>query len=410
MVDSTKGSDLSLKIDGLELRLRRYADDAGTGRESARRAGERFDATALLKRKELELEEYGRRTPVLLLHGASAGRQTFEFPPEQSFVDFLLRYTNLEPWLLDWRGSKNVTDRECDKPAVDVGNVFTFDHAAEEDVPTALQRIKKAYDDDARIPIRLVGHCMAAAVLSIAIARNFLADLRPSHIVLSTIGLYCEVAVDGRLKAEDRLLERLWSGVETKFIDPRCQSNGGTCAPRIPWPDEMNAMYEAWPNWFKPHRGRSNDDVEETCNRLSFMYGEPYYEPALDPRIHEDRDELHRQFGAIPLQMYLHAAQSVRRGWFAKFDADLEDVELVDGKQGRFEGIDVTLLTGAMNRLWHRDSIDRMHEWLKRGSVRSQKCIFTKYGHQDLFWGRDSWCEVFPLLAKRLTTPADKHS
>ena len=33
-----------------------------------------------------------------------------------------------------------------------------------------------------------------------------------------------------------------------------------------------------------------------------------------------------------------------------------------------FEEFKVTLVTGARNRLWHRDSIDRMHEWLCRGS------------------------------------------
>jgi hypothetical protein len=110
--------------------------------------------------------------------------------------------------------------------------------------------------------------------------------------------------------------------------------------------------------------------------------------------------------------MYLHASQSVRRGWIA--ECELEDAEVDDNKfisanaRNRFEGMGITLITGAMNRLWHRDSIDRMYEWLTRGTGRArlrkcEKMIFRKYGHQDLLWGTNSWYEVFPRIAEGLT-------
>ena len=144
------------------------------------------------------------------------------------------------------------------------------------------------------------------------------------------------------------------------------------------------------------------------CNRVSFMYGEPYYEPSLLPEIHSDADALRHQFGAIPLYMYLHAAQAVRRGWVAPFDNPITDTQYIgDDARRRFDGIDITLITGDRNRLWHRDSVDRMYEWLRRGngrrSGRTQKIIFNGYGHQDLYWGRNSWDEVFPRIAEALT-------
>jgi hypothetical protein len=53
----------------------------------------------------------------------------------------------------------------------------------------------------------------------------------------------------------------------------------------------------------------------------------------------------------------------------------------------RFAAFDVTLLTGSENQLWHRDSIDRMHEWLLRSrAVSVEKRIFDRFGHQDLWW------------------------
>jgi hypothetical protein len=411
------------KVGEILLQLYRTGgDEPRTALPQSRLTASQVDLLKRLdERKHAARKKYGRRTPVLLLHGASASRDTFLFPPGASLTDFLIRYTNLEPWLLDWRGSKNVTDGDRGSA---LKKVFTFDDAAEQDIPAALRMIRCA-EGNAELPIRAVGHCMGAAVLSRAIAGGILNDdLRPADIVLSTIGLFFEVAVDGRLKAQDRLLERLWSDGDTRLIDPRCKSG----APRNVWPEELEKMYSAWPDWFKPHRNavqerkssrRGSPDVLETCNRLSFMYGEPYYEPALTPQIHASKEELADQFGSIPLQMYLHAVQSVRRGWIAKFESE-EDVDsaafvhtfISPAAREHFDGMNITLITGALNRLWHRDSVDRMYEWLLRDGGRAtlrrcEKIIFRRNGHQDLLWGTNSWTEVFPRIADGLTALDD---
>ena len=66
----------------------------------------------------------------------------------------------------------------------------------------------------------------------------------------------------------------------------------------------------------------------------------------------------------------------------------------------------LTLIGGALNRLWHRDSIDRMAAWLARnpgrGRQRFFKHILPDFGHQDLLWGRRSREAVFPLIADGL--------
>ena len=42
------------------------------------------------------------------------------------------------------------------------------------------------------------------------------------------------------------------------------------------------------------------------------------------------------------------------------------------------------MITGELNRLWHRDSIDLMHEWLCRGGLNAKasisKRVFAGYG------------------------------
>jgi hypothetical protein len=408
--------------DGIQLRLRRSTEEtlADKNVSEVTRAGGVL-IKALEERKGQEAELHGGRTPVLLLHGASAGSQTFEFPKAGNLVDFLLRYTNLEPWLLDWRGSRNITERfiaEGDEGSR-FDSRFDFDGVAHHDIPETLRRIRESTGtsgDGRPKPLRIFAHCMGAASLSAAIASGELdeqAAIRPDRIVLSTIGLFYEVSVDGRLKAQDHMLERLLARREgDDFIDPTCDDKG----PKHPWDPkgELGMLYGSWPEWLRPHAPPSDPEefkpVLEMCNRLSFMYGEPYYEPALRPEIHADPTELAFQFGAIPLRMYVHAARCVRRRWAVPFNLDDDaDQRKLIGSDARkhFDSIDVTLITGAMNRLWHRDSVDRMYEWLKRGtgqsSGRYEKIVFMNNGHQDLLWGKNCWDEVFPRIAQSLT-------
>ena len=51
----------------------------------------------------------------------------------------------------------------------------------------------------------------------------------------------------------------------------------------------------------------------------------------------------------------------------------------------------ITLITGAHNQLWRRDSVHRMYEWLTSDSNQArasvQRRVLREYAHQDLLWG-----------------------
>jgi hypothetical protein len=118
--------------------------------------------------------------------------------------------------------------------------------------------------------------------------------------------------------------------------------------------------------------------------------------------------ELPAQFGAIPLRLYVHAWRNLRRGWAASFAAGDDDRALVgEQARGRFCRLGrLLLLTGERNPLWHRRSIDRMHEWLMRGpgcrALPITRRVLRGYGHQDLLWGRRAAEEVFPSIGATL--------
>lgn len=378
---------------------------------SGRADGERVELPLWRLRRE------GGR-PVLLLHGASARHESFMIPgphpQDPGSPRCLMEYLHglgFEPWLLDWRGSGLVVDEVLNSgTAGRLRDCFDFDCAARFDVPAALDAIarerasKGARGEKAPVQIGAVGHCMGAAILAQAIAAGHAGPEQGlRRVVLLTLGLFYEPAWDGRLKGQDHVLERLRHGAPMHLVvDPR---------PGRVWPPELEEIYANWPDSLRPHRDGELSETERMCNRVSFMYGPPYLERNLDPSIHRD-GLLEGQFGAIPLRMYLHGAQNARRGWAAPFDAENDDVTLIGPDAWRrFDVLDsVTLLTGAENQLWHRDSIDRMYEWLMRGS-RSRHCavrkqVFTDYGHQDLLWGSQAHAMVFGEIAAGLGEPA----
>ena len=124
--------------------------------------------------------------------------------------------------------------------------------------------------------------------------------------------------------------------------------------------------------------------------------------------------ELPRQFGAIPLRMYVQAARNVLRGQgdvpkglAGKFSDSLNGPGLVDvGSLANFRGLTTTLITGKKNQLWHRKSVYNMCEWLSRDPQiperARRRCVLPDYGHQDLLWGKSAREEVFPKIREGL--------
>ena len=138
------------------------------------------------------------------------------------------------------------------------------------------------------------------------------------------------------------------------------------------------------------------------------MFGMPYL-PDNIPTIHAG--ELPKQFGYIPVQFLLHCCQNLRRGYAAPFAGNAKTRSLTSDssllRQDAFRDRKLTLITGDLNSLWHRDSIDTMYEWLLRGRpsdrpLQLRKHVLAGYGHQDLHWGVKAPTDVFPLIVNGL--------
>jgi pimeloyl-ACP methyl ester carboxylesterase len=381
---------------GIQLALYRYTDSS--------------DVKAMCGRK-----------PVLLLHGASASHLTFTIPQTSGGLAQYLS-AHFDPWLLDWRGSGRVVEDGRNGGSLSrKPRIYNFNGAAQEDVRLAVEFIKETTRQQ---HVAAVGFCMGSAILAEAVALGHVNKIGLDCIVLMALGLFYETPIDGRLKSEDRVLERLVASqgatqTPVLFVDPRVAQSQSNL--KTPWPTELDAMYQNWPGGLKSHTDDHDErptpvkwnPAKHMCNRLSFMYGMPYHHGNLVPEIHgvpPDQPELPGMFGGIPLHMYIHGARNIRQGHATEYERPIRLSQEFVGDDARenFRKLKkVTLITGALNRLWHRDSIDLMYEWLTRGSSdhlqKFKKAIFPAYGHQDLLWGQDSGTQVYPTIRAGLS-------
>ncbi len=345
------------------------------------------------------------RPPALLVHGASAGSDTFRIGEERTLVDVLLE-AGLDVWTLDWRASMNrVQDVYC--TALDTGRlgaIFTIDAAADHDVPAAIRTMREA-PHNVTGKIAVLGHCMGGAIVAQGIARGVISSADVEHVVLSGLALFYRAAIDNVLKAEDQILEELLGHGGQHLLHPKKRWDSTVCARDPgdgPWPPLLEDPYDVWLDTPLPH---GCDNV--FCHRLTYMFGMPFI-PDKIPSIHDGY--LPSQFGYIPLQFLLHCCQNLRRGHAAPFVATSTGPLPADTRylQRRpFQDRRITLITGDLNSLWHRDSIDTMYEWLRRGRraeqpLSLQKHVVPDFGHQDLYWGVDAPRLVFPKILEGL--------
>jgi cholesterol oxidase len=348
----------------------------------------------------LELGHHrGAGGPVLLVHGASASSNTFRIGETATLVDHLLKQ-GFDVWTLDWRASnRRVQPIYCANTATD----FTIDAAATHDVPEAIARMRSA---GVSAKIGVVGHCMGGAIVTQGIAQGALASVDVENVVVTALGLFYRAAIDNVLKAQDAVLEELLIEQHQALLHPTKRWDSEVCHVDPgdgDWDRSLQIPYGVWSQTPLRHQC-----PVEFCHRISYMFGMPYLPDSI-PTIHDGA--LPSQFGYIPMQFLLHCTQNLRRGYAAPFVINgrgrsmaLDETYL---QREPFRDRKLTLITGDLNSLWHRDSIDTMHEWLLVGRKSDQpravrKLVLPGYGHQDLYWGIKAPMDVFPRIVEGL--------
>lgn len=323
------------------------------------------------------LRRYGKRDKpaVLVLPGATAWRGTF-FQPDGGLIGKL--HDDFDVWSLDWRGTKVITDIWRDvaparvPPAIKEMTLYAI---ADGEVAAAVERVCEQRGGSPG-SLAILGHCVGGALVALSIARNRMPQLRASNggprpkAILSTLGLFYRGAVDTWLRANERADQE--RDGDAWYIDFAVDAEEA----RPAWPASYETVYRVWTRTPYPHCELS------FCRRMSSIVGAPYRPDEIGYLHDDERNGLRAQFGVLPLSLLGDIARAVRRGMI-----DVDGGASTCAARKRFCDFQLTLLTGSENQLWHRDSIDRMHEWLVRErGIDVEKRIFERYGHQDLWW------------------------
>lgn len=338
---------------------------------------------------------------VLLLHGGNTCSDIY-LVPDGGLAGYLAR--EFDVWLLDWRGSLHVTGPVLAEAIPRGGDLeterrmFTVERAAELDLPAALTTMRAKIGHGPRIGV--VSWCLSGAVLSVAIAQGWLEEHVVSSAVLMTLGLFCEAPWNGWLKAEGYLLERMLATSHPKpcrGINPHTPEE---------WPRALRDSYRVWPKPWLPQ----DDDF---LRPLSFMVGQPFARERLHPQLRDAA--LAGYFGDLHLGLYLQSGQMVRRGFIAPYGTpdviDRTRLEEYSGdpalraylKPEHFRSKRVTLICAAQNRVWHRDSIDLMYEWLLNNDCGDvTKHVLPEDNIMELIWGENAARDVFPEIVRGL--------
>ena len=355
--------------------------------------------------------KHGSDRAVVILHGGNSSSDTFLLPG--GGLAAFLRREGWDVWLLDWRGSPYVVEpilertRPLGGTELTEREIMSLDRAAAEDVPRALDHVRKAIGD---AHLSLMGHCIAGGLVSMAVARRQIPEsARVTDIVLTTMSLFYEVPWDGWVKAEDFLLERsLQASPGCRGINPRKPEE---------WPGPFDEAFKRWPATWRCF-GKSGAD--ELLSRLTFMVGKPWSPARLAEGLHGP--VLEPVFATMHMGIYIQSGQLVRRGFSAKYDApDVIDRTRLDAKgRGRspallkgdldpapFMDKYVTLISASENRVWHRDSIDLMYEWLlahaePEDTKRFKKEVVLGYNLQELYWGKNAAMDSYPVIERSL--------
>ncbi len=313
------------------------------------------------------------RGPVVLVHGAASRPNLFYGAPMRTTIADALLDAGYDVWVQGWRASIDDHPRR-----------WCLDEAAAYDHPAA---IAKVAEETGAQGIRVVAHCQGASSYTIALVAGLLPQV--THFFANAVTLHPTVPLRSRLKTA-ALLPGL------RATTPYLDSQWGNRAPHA-YARSIALMARAF-------RGRDCDDA--ACQLTQFSYGTGpdllWQHALLEQDVHHF---LSREFGYVPIRFFRQIYRSERAGHLVPF-AELPDSPLPSSYVGtpKRPMPRTTFACGTNNRVF-----------LPAGQLRSyahfnayapgvhQHLDLPRYGHADVWLGRDSAREVFPRVLDALT-------
>ncbi len=309
------------------------------------------------------------RGPVLLVHGAGVRADIFRPPGQPTVVDALVDAGH-DVWLENWRASIDLAPCE-----------WTLDQAAVHDHPAAVRAVLDATGADS---LQAVVHCQGSTGFVMSAIAGLLPEVRT--IVSNAVSLHPVIPGVSQLKG--------------RVIAPQLARFNPYMSPR--WALEPPTLFaKAMVRTVKLTHHECDNTV---CRMVSFTYGTGF--PCLwshDLITDDVHDWIEGEFAEVPFTFFAQMMRSVVRGHLVPMDDGLglprSLVAAPPATDARF-----VLLAGAENKCFLPESQERTFAFLD-GHRRGYHAlhVLPRYGHLDVFLGRDAGRDVFPLILEELS-------
>ncbi|MFZ1411814.1 MAG: hypothetical protein WAS07_10175 [Micropruina sp.] len=309
--------------------------------------------------------------PILLVHGSGVRAEIFRPPIARTFVDALLD-DGWDVWLLNWRAS------------IDLDPVpWTLDDAAAYDHPVAVKYVAEATGSPT---MKAVIHCQGSTSFAMSAAAGLVPEV--TTILSNAVSLHPTLPAFS--KAKMRWLRPLVQGI-APYLDPSWGDNPDTGFAKV----ARTVVNLTHPECNNP-----------VCKLVSFTYGSG--RPALwshENLTEETHEWLRGEFGQVPMSFFAQMDASVRAGHLVSV-SNRPGLPATYGVEPIQTDARWVLFSGENNRCFLPQSQQRTFDYLEsQAPGRHALHVLKNYGHLDVFLGKRSAVDVFPLMLKELNHP-----
>jgi cholesterol oxidase len=315
---------------------------------------------------------------VLIIHGLTTSTDMFIMPEHYNLVQYLLDNGFTDVWCLDFRMSNRHSYNLFP-------HRYTLDDIALFDFPPAIDIIRQ-HIGDARLHV--ICHCLGAAAFTMSLFGKAVDGI--ASCIANSVALTPRVPTWSRIKGTvmPAMVEWVFG---FPYVSPLWSAQPGITRGKL-FAKAITAFHHEC-------------DVP-ACHMLSMMWGTGW--PAL--YFHENLHEVtHRRggdlYGGTSMNYYRHVMQMVGRGHAVKHDPSnerlrrLPDDYLADAREIETP---LLLMTGETNRVFANSNIVCFKKLEKIAPGRHQLHVFPRYGHQDVFMGKNNHVDIFPRLLEFL--------
>jgi pimeloyl-ACP methyl ester carboxylesterase len=313
-------------------------------------------------------EQPPSRGPVLVVHGAGVRANLFRPPVGSTFVQALLEH-GYDVWLENWRASIDLPPTE-----------WSLDKAALYDHPRAVRTV---LSETGASSLKAVVHCQGSTSFMMAAVAGLVPEVKT--VVSNAVSLHTRIptATRAAFHVTLPLMKRL-----VDYLDPQW----GNYAP-----DTTAKLITAYV------RATHHECDNTVCRLVSFTYGIGF--PTLWSHANLNsatHDWIRHEFAKVPISFFEQILRCVEAGHLVSVDSlpglPSDFVAQKPQTDARF-----VFIAGQQNRCFLAQGQQETFEYFNRLQPgRHAVHILPGYGHLDVFLGKESSTQIFPLIVREL--------